>query len=128
MLAQEILLENKILQILIADDQYLIALEAERILTESCACSVSICRADHLEEEVEAHDYDVIMVDAAPTPAQCASQAHVVQRSGAILVFLWADQVMAEELASLNPAAVFEKPFLETLMQDFVRTIQSPAA
>lgn len=121
-------MENKVLQILIADDQYLIALEAERILTEACACAVSICRADSLEENIQAKDYDIILVDAALTEGARASQAQMVRKSGAMLVFMRTEQPMSDELAALQPAAVFEKPFHETLMQDFVRAIQIPAA
>lgn len=106
------------LQILIAENQYLIALEAERISNDACTCIVTICRRDALHTALDEQRYDLVFVDAAPTHEERAEQASAVQESGAALVFIGIEPAYVE---ALNPLGAFGKPFNEILIQRLIR-------
>jgi hypothetical protein len=113
-------LKHTMVTILIAENNYLIAMEVERIITETCKCRVTICRRDELPGKLAELAYDLAFVDAAATHEERARQASAVHQAGVSLVFMWANQEDASELHSLNPTAIFEKPFNEARIKSFV--------
>lgn len=118
----DISLNGFIPRILVADNHYIIGLEAQRIISEARACSVEICRRDDLAKALTTQ-YDLVFVDAAPTPQAQKQQAEMVIAARAGLVFIHAghldDQAGLEEEA----LAVFEKPFNEEEIRHFIQSI-----
>lgn len=106
-------------RILIADNNYMIGLEAQRILTETLPCTVEICRRDDLAQALAA-SFDLVFVDAAPTPEAQAHQAEIVRASLAGLVFMHTGQLFDHEGIQGDILAVFEKPFYEHAIRDFL--------
>ncbi|THF49716.1 hypothetical protein [Allorhizobium terrae] len=106
-------------RILIADNNYMIGLEAQRILTETRPCAVEICRRDDLAQALAA-SFDLVFVDAAPTAAEQVSQAEIVRTHRAGLVFMHTGQLLDHERVQGDVLAVFEKPFYEQAIRDFM--------
>jgi nicotinate-nucleotide pyrophosphorylase len=115
-------LNGSIPRILIADNHYIIGLEAQRIITEARKCSVDICRRDDLAQALTT-SYDFVFVDAASTPQAQQEQAEMVSAARAGLVFMHAGQLNYQERLEDEAMAVFEKPFNEEEIRDFIRSL-----
>jgi nicotinate-nucleotide pyrophosphorylase len=108
-------------RILVADNHYLIALEAQRIISEARACSVEICRRDDLAKALTPH-YDLVFVDAAPTCQAQKQQAEMIIAARAGLVFIHAGHLEDQGCLKEKALAIFEKPFNEEEIHHFIRT------
>ena len=118
-------MEKTLLKIMIAESQPLIAMELERILKEVAHCQISICAGTALEACLELDNFDAVFVDAAATLEACVLQNEQIGNAGAKTVFLSSYPKMYEQLSSLQPLGVVEKPFDDYLIKDLVRTWQS---
>lgn len=98
------------LHILVVENQYLIAMEVERILVESLECEVTICACAKLEDELAATAYDVVIVDAAPSMDLNRSRAQYIASTGAAVVFLSSYDELAQDPAPIEAAMVLTKP------------------
>lgn len=76
------------LRILIAENQYLIAMEVERILCEMIACEVTITPLLRMEQDLSATAYDVVILDAAGSDEINMARAEAIRATGAEPVFL----------------------------------------
>jgi len=76
------------LHVLIAENQYLIAMEVERILAEMLACKVTIVPLTRLESELATSRFDVVILDAAPGDNLNAVRGRMIEEAGAAPVFL----------------------------------------
>jgi two-component SAPR family response regulator len=74
-------------RVLIAENQYLIAMEVERILHENLACDVKITPVAGLSEEITAERYDVVIVEAALVDTLNAERAALILAAGAVPIF-----------------------------------------
>jgi hypothetical protein len=119
---KENILEGSIPRILIADNKYLIGLEAERIIQEARICRVTICRSDQLTEMLAQSRFDLVFVDAAITAQERAQQAHIIRSARADLVFIHTGQLSnTEEHSDMEPIIAFEKPFNEGALGAFIK-------
>jgi DNA-binding NarL/FixJ family response regulator len=76
------------LRILIAENQYLIAMEVERMLVETLACEVTIAPLTRLQEELPDNRYDIVLLDATTNEALNAQRVEAIRMAGAEPVFL----------------------------------------
>ncbi len=76
------------LRILIAENQYLIAMEVERMLCEMIACEVTISPLPRWEQELSSTSFDVVILDAAGSDEVNLSRAELIRATGAEPVFL----------------------------------------
>lgn len=76
------------LRVLVAENQYLIAMEVERILLEALPCEVTIAPLAQLAEAVRGESYDVVIIDAVLTEAANVERSRLILESGASPVFL----------------------------------------
>lgn len=106
-------------RILVAENQYIIGLEAQRIMMEARPCAVTICRRDELARALTS-SFDLVFVDAAPTPQEQARQAELIHATGAGLIFMHAGQLFDKAALKGEPLAVFEKPFNEDEIRQFI--------
>lgn len=81
-------MQNPSLRVLIAENQYLIAMEVERILAESLACEVTIVPLTRLESELSRSPFDVVILDAAPNDNLNMVRGRMIEAAGASPVFL----------------------------------------
>lgn len=110
------------LRVLVAEDEYFIALEVERILAETGRCDVTICRSDQLESMLENHRFELVALDAGTSFETCRKQAEVIRAAEAEPVFLCAYADLLLELQQKTNFEVFEKPFREEDIKAFVAT------
>ncbi|WP_143708301.1 hypothetical protein [Rhizobium sp. TH135] len=75
-------------RVLIAENQYLIAMEVERILQESLVCDVKITPVSGLANELSAGEFDIVIIDAASSEPLNVERATLVLSAGALPVFL----------------------------------------
>ncbi len=75
-------------RVLIAENQYLIAMEVERILQESLTCDVKITPLSRLAQELSAGDFEIVIIDAAAAEPLNVERAKLIQSAGAVPVFL----------------------------------------
>lgn len=75
-------------RVLIAENQYLIAMEVERILQESLTCDVKITPLARLAQELSAGDFEIVIIDAAAAEPLNVERAKLIQSAGAVPVFL----------------------------------------
>ncbi|RKE83594.1 hypothetical protein DFO46_0347 [Rhizobium sp. AG855] len=104
------------LRILIADNQYLIAMEVERMLLETIACMVVITPLARLQEQLATSHFDVVVLDAAGTEQLNVSRANAISAAGAKPVFLssYIDHGRNQSIVSLHPV-VAKPPLPEPL-------------
>jgi len=102
--------QHRNLHVLIAEKQYLIAMEVERILTEEAGCTNQIC-GPSLQAELVAARYDVVMLDVSPSPQHNLSRAQMIVDSGAWVVFLSSYEPHSEENKALADYLIIPKPF-----------------
>lgn len=98
------------LRVLIAEKQYLIAMEVERILIEEAGCSTQICGSS-LEAELASARYDIVMLDVSPSAQHNLSRAQMVVESGAWVVFLSSYEPHSDENKILADYMIIPKPF-----------------
>jgi hypothetical protein len=75
-------------RVLVADNQYLIAMEVERILQESLRCDVKIAPVSGLAQALSAGNYEVVVIEAALAEPLNVERATLILAAGAIPVFL----------------------------------------
>ncbi|MEC9463832.1 MAG: hypothetical protein VX601_11705 [Pseudomonadota bacterium] len=75
-------------RVLIAENQYLIAMEVERILQESLTCDVMITPLSRLTQELSAGNFEIVIIDAAAAEPLNVERAKLIQSAGAMPVFL----------------------------------------
>ena len=81
-------MHNPSLRVLVAENQYLIAMEVEQILVDNLDCTVAIVPLVRLNDQLREGKFDLVLVDKAPTEALNRDRARQVTQSGAALVFL----------------------------------------
>ncbi|MBX9467870.1 MAG: hypothetical protein KL839_08475 [Rhizobium sp.] len=76
------------LRVLVAENQYLIAMEVERLLGETLPCEVTITPLAQLRGTLAAGMFDVVIVEAVLTESQNLERALAITQAGARPVFL----------------------------------------
>ncbi|KQW29468.1 hypothetical protein ASE36_13660 [Rhizobium sp. Root274] len=98
------------LRILIAENQYLIAMEVERMLCEMIACEVTISPLPRWEQELSSTPFDVVILDAAGSDEINLSRAELIRATGAEPVFLSSYGDFHEQSASGSSYPIVPKP------------------
>jgi DNA-binding NarL/FixJ family response regulator len=104
------------LRILIAENQYLIAMEVERMLVEMIGCEVTITPLARMSDEIARTAFDVVVLDAAGSEALNITRADAIRAAGAAPVFLssYGDHDRRNSIVSLHPV-VTKPPMPEQL-------------
>jgi DNA-binding NarL/FixJ family response regulator len=79
---------DALLRVLIAENQYLIAMEVERILQEALPCDVTITPLARLADAMQPDAFDVVIIDAVLTEALNVDRVRMITQAGAEPVFL----------------------------------------
>ena len=108
------------LQILIAEDQIFIALEAERIFRELLDCEVTICRRDQIAAAVSDAHFDLVVLEFVGRPEQDAAYIAAARAAADDVVLLFAGSDLRRQAAELFAAPGLEKPFDEPMVRAFV--------
>jgi DNA-binding NarL/FixJ family response regulator len=105
------------LRILIAENQYLIAMEVERMLLEMVPCDVVITPLARMADQLKASAFDIVILDAAGNEPLNVSRVDIIRAAGAEPVFLssYGDHERDQSIVSLHPS-VTKPPLPETLV------------
>lgn len=98
------------LRVLIAENQYLIAMEVERILAETLACEVVIVPLGQLEGALSAARFDVVVLDAASNESLNFSRGRMIEEAGAAPVFLSSYDRLPQGATSVAAYPLVTKP------------------
>jgi hypothetical protein len=75
-------------RVLVADNQYLIAMEVERILQETLHCDVKLTPISGLAVELSVGGYEVVVIEAALAEPLNVERATLILAAGSMPVFL----------------------------------------
>ncbi|HWU63613.1 MAG TPA: hypothetical protein VN112_16460 [Ensifer sp.] len=109
--------------ILIAEDQIFIALEAERILSETFDCSVEICRRDRLADALAEKRFDLIVLEFSGVEEEDSHYVALTRAAGAQLLLLTASNDLADVSRSFPDVPLIQKPFNETEVRAFIERL-----
>ena len=98
------------LRILIAENQYLIAMEVERMIAELVNCEVTITPLARMQQELAASAYDVVLLDAASSDTLNLQRVTAICATGAAPVFLSSYSDFAEEKSVIADYPSVTKP------------------
>lgn len=103
---------NPSLRVLVAENQYLIAMEVEQILVDALDCTVTIVPLARLEQQLGADQFDIVLLDSAPVPAVNFDRARRVRESGAAVVILSSYDDVGTDASGIQAFPVVAKPIL----------------
>lgn len=109
---------NPSLRVLVAENQYLIAMEVEQILLDALDCTVTIVPLARLEQQLGDGQFDIVLLDSAPMPTVNLDRARRVKESGAAVVILSSYDDAGSNASGLQDFPVVTKPiFAEELVR-----------
>jgi len=115
-------MDSPSLRVLIAENQYLIAMEVEQILIEALDCVTTIGSLNQLEAQLEEGRFDVVVLDCAPAAAVNLKRAQQVIASGAIPVFL---SSYGDDIASAPGSPAFATLAKPVYAEDLIEAVRS---
>lgn len=104
-------MNNMTLRVLIADSHYLIAMDLERILSETGFCVVSLCQLPALKDELAVQRYDVVMLDTMASESANIHHKETVEATGAQVAFITTIDDFQAAFPSLDRYPALQKPF-----------------
>ncbi len=97
--------------ILVVDREYLVAMEAERLLSDALSCSVRIAMPhDYIAALADAR-FDLVLIDAGIVNAAGLQGLQWAQEQGAGLIFTTLTNDAMENLPQFRGSAKVAKPF-----------------
>ncbi|MCJ8238090.1 hypothetical protein [Peteryoungia algae] len=98
------------LRVLVAENQYLIAMEVERLLGETVPCEVTITPLAHLRETLAREKFDVVIVEAVLAESENVERTRAIIDAGARPVFLSSYDHVAAKGTVVSAHPVVPKP------------------
>lgn len=108
------------LQILIAEDQIFIALEAERIFHQLLECEVTICRRERIAHIMSESRFDLVVLEFVGHAVEDAHYFALAAATADDVVLLFAGDDLRQRAAGQFSAPGLEKPFDEPKVRAFV--------
>lgn len=108
------------LRLLIAEKEYLIAIDARQIVSGLLPCDVTIATMLEFEQKLEEGPWDLALIDVANDPQSNHHHAAMILAGGAGLVFLTGHSDLACGVPDLDEWPVVMKPFTDATLLDGV--------
>jgi len=108
------------LRLLIAEKEYLIAIDARQIVSNLLPCDVTIATMLELEQMLGEGAWDLVLIDVVSDPESNRKNADKVLTAGAGLVFLTGHSDLARGVPGLSEWPVVIKPFTDVTLLDAV--------
>jgi DNA-binding NarL/FixJ family response regulator len=112
--------ESSGVRVLIIDPEYLVAMEAERILGEAVQCEVEIAMPHNYPLVLEKAGFSVIVIDALLLGDGQGEAAKRLRAADAALVLTTLDDGL-DGIAGFEGVPVVSKPFIEEQLAEAVR-------
>lgn len=104
------------LRLLIAEKEYLIAIDARQIVAAILPCDVTIATMTQFEQTLDEGPWDIALIDVAYEPEVNRHNANRILAAGAGLVFLTGHNDLAEGVPGLSEWPVVTKPFTDATL------------
>lgn len=114
-------MSNPSLRVLVAENQYLIAMEVEQILLDALDCTVTIVPLSRLEQQLRDSQFDVVLLDTARIPAVNLERARLVMESGAAVIMLSSYDDVGTREYGIQAFPVVSKP---VFADDLIRAVK----
>ena len=108
------------MKFLIAQKEYLIALDATEILTGLIPADIDTCSMVELSAKLRETHWDLVLLDTTEAPDEDRRNASMVLASGAGLVFLTGYSEFAGGVPAFEEWPVVTKPFMDSQLLDAV--------
>jgi hypothetical protein len=108
------------LRLLIAEKEYLIAIDARQIISSLLPCDVAIATIPEFEQKLAQGPWDLVLIDVAGDSHDNRRRANMILTSGAGLVFLTGHRHLAPGVPGLGEWPVVTKPFTSATLLDAV--------
>ncbi|MBV2187579.1 MAG: hypothetical protein KUL88_23940 [Rhizobium sp.] len=120
-------MDSPSLRVLVAENQYLIAMEVEQILLDTLDCAVTIVPLARLEQLLGDNVFDIVLLDTAPSRELNLERARRARECGAAVVFLSSYDDVGSEAPGIRDFPMVAKPIHA---EDLIRAVRAalPAA
>jgi hypothetical protein len=108
------------LRLLIAEKEYLIALDARQIVSGLLPCEAEISTMPEFEQRLGEDSWDLVLIDVAGDLDNNRHHANMILAAGAGLVFLTGHRDLAHGVPGLGEWPVVTKPFTSATLLDAV--------
>lgn len=112
---------ERTLRLLIAEKEYLIAIDAQQILVSHLGCEVTVVTMAEFSGTLARQDWDVALVDVSEDEESNHLLAREVLGAGAGLVFLTGHSDLAKGVPDFAEWPVVIKPFTDRILVDAVK-------
>lgn len=116
------------LRILVVEDEFLIAMDAERILTEAGADTVVLCTRKDLRQNLEADTFNIVLLDVGPHMETLDEEIELISSTGSKIAFVTSDAEVLDGLAGHEPHLVISKPYDENQLAGLVEMLANLAS
>jgi DNA-binding NarL/FixJ family response regulator len=99
------------MNVLIAHDEYLIALDLEQTIKARFGFDAQMCSPDHLELMARQTQFDVVLLEGSGSVPVNKNRFMLVSASGASVILLSSYRDMADKLKGQLPCPVLDIPF-----------------
>ena len=99
------------LRVLVVEDESLIALDAERLLLEAGAESVTVCTRIQFEDTLDGRKFDALLVDTGPDRSHVDGDIERARTAGARIAFTTSDAELVSGIAGYDGIQFFSKPY-----------------
>ena len=107
------------MRILIVDPEYLIAMDAERILDAAFDCEIEIAMSHDYQASLERRNFDVVLID--PDLIRRSEDAQELRDSGAAIVFTTSLTEKVSGILDRGRIAFAPKPFKDEKLVEAIR-------
>lgn len=109
------------LQILIAENQYFIALDVEHLLNAALSCDIEIVPLDGIASALERQNFDIAIVEAEAKTAANIERAITLESKGTTVIFLSSYAVSEPDPSHVGSRPQIQKPLIHNELVELVR-------
>jgi hypothetical protein len=111
-------MDKRKLRLLIAEKEYLIAIDARQIISGLLPCDVTIASMHEFEQKLGEGPWDLVLIDVAGHSGDNHHHVNRILAAGAGLVFLTGHRDLATGVPALGEWPVVTKPFTSATLLD----------
>ena len=112
------------LNILVVEDEYLIALDAEHMLRGAGASDVVICSHSEFAETLRSRKFDIALVDTGPDTSHVEADIALARQAGARIAFTTSDIELVAGMAGHEGVRFIAKPYDDRHLNALVEIVR----
>ena len=113
------------LSILVVEDDYLIALDAEQMLRGAGATEVVISTRADFPETLASRKFDIALVDTGVDGSHVAEDLALARKAGVRIAFTTSDITLVAGLAGYDGVRFIDKPYNDQYLQALAELVRS---